>query len=182
MRFQSVGVPGAWTVDPEPYVDERGRFMRAWCADEFAAHGIHFVPVQANMGHSHRAGTLRGLHYQLAPHLEAKLVRCTKGAVFDVLVDLRPESPTYGSWFGTELTADNGRMLYVPPMCAHGYQTLRDDSEILYMASASFARDASRGLRFDDPTVAIRWPLPPVAMSEQDTQWPHLDREAIRNP
>ena len=175
MRFTEGAVPGAWTIDPAPHSDERGRFMRAWCADEFAAHGIRFVPVQANMGFSHRAGTLRGLHYQVAPHEEAKLVRCTRGSVFDVLVDLRPGSMTFGRSFGTELTAENGRMLYVPPLCAHGYQTLEDESEIYYLTSAFYAADGVRGLRFDDPTAAIGWPLPPSAMSEQDRKWPHLN-------
>jgi dTDP-4-dehydrorhamnose 3,5-epimerase len=174
VRFTESPISGAWTIDPTPHVDERGRFWRAWCAEEFAAHGIAFTPVQGNMGSSHRAGTLRGLHFQAAPHPEAKLVRCTRGAVFDVLVDVRPGSRTYGCWFGADLTAENGRMLYVPPLCAHGYQTLEDDAEIYYLASAAYAPQAVRGLRFDDPTVAIRWPLPPTAVSEQDRGWPLL--------
>jgi len=156
--------------------------MRAWCIEEFAAHGVTFVPVQSNMGHSERAGTLRGLHYQVAPHEEAKLVRCTRGGVFDVMVDLRPGSRTFGRWFGVELSADNGRMLYVPPMCAHGYQTIEDDSEIYYLASAIYAPDAVRGLRFDDPTVGIEWPLPPRAVSEQDMRWPFLEPSSFRAP
>lgn len=175
MRFIECGVSGAWSIEPTAHADDRGRFMRAWCADEFAAHGINFVPVQANMGSSLRAGTLRGLHYQVMPHQEAKLVRCTRGAVFDVLVDLRPGSPTFGRWCGTELTAENGRMLYVPPLCGHGYQTLEDGSEIYYLTSARYAPNAVRGLRFDDPTVAIRWPLPPSAISDQDSLWPYLE-------
>jgi dTDP-4-dehydrorhamnose 3,5-epimerase len=148
--------------------------MRAWCVEEFASHGISFVPLQANMGLSKRAGTLRGLHYQVAPAEEAKLVRCTRGSVFDLLVDLRPGSSTYGRWFGTTLSADNGRMLYLPPLCAHGYQTLEDGAEILYLASTMYAPPAVRGLRFDDPTVGIEWPLPPQAVSEQDLRWPYL--------
>jgi dTDP-4-dehydrorhamnose 3,5-epimerase len=180
VRFSESTIPGAWIIEPTPHTDDRGRFMRAWCADEFTAQGIAFVPVQANMGASHRAGTLRGLHYQVAPHEEAKLVRCTRGSVFDVLVDLRPESPTFGRWYGAELTAENGRMLYVPPLCAHGYQTLEDGSEIYYMASAVYAPDAVRGLRFDDPTAAIRWPLPPAAMSDQDKRWPYLQSKEQR--
>jgi len=182
VRFSETPIAGAWTIDPEPHTDGRGRFMRAWCLDEFAAHGIDFVPVQSNMGSSRRAGTLRGLHYQVEPHLEAKLVRCTRGSVFDVLVDVRAGSPTFGRWFGTELTEANGRMLFVPPGCAHGYQTLEDDSEILYMASVAFAPAASRGLRFDDPMVAIRWPLAPSSLSEQDGRWPHLDPATSRSP
>lgn len=180
MRFTECTVPGAWSIEPTPHIDYRGRFMRAWCIDEFAEHGIQFVPVQSNMGFSRRAGTLRGLHYQVAPHLEAKLVRCTRGTVFDVLVDLRPGSPTRGRWYGTELSAENGRMLYVPPLCAHGCQTLEDGSEIYYLASALFAPDAARGLRFDDPTVGIPWPLPPLAMSDQDSRWPYLEPEEPR--
>lgn len=156
--------------------------MRAWCADELAEHGIDFRPVQANMGFSHRAGTTRGLHFQLAPHLEAKLVRCTRGAVFDVLVDLRDGSPSFGEWFGTELSADNGRMLYVPPMCAHGVQSLRDASEIYYMVSASYAPQSARGIRFDDPDIGIRWPLAPIALSEQDSRWPLLKNQDHRSP
>lgn len=181
VRFIEAAIRGAWVIDPEPHTDVRGRFMRAWCVQEFAAHGIDFLPVQSNMGFSLRRGTVRGLHYQIAPHLEAKLVRCTRGSVFDVLVDLRPDSPTHGEWFGTVLSPGNGQMLFIPPLCAHGCQTLEDDSEILYMASASFAPAASRGLRYDDPTVAIRWPLPPAFLSEQDGRWPHLDPEPARN-
>lgn len=180
MRFTESSIPGAWVIDPTPHVDDRGRFMRAWCAEEFEAHGIQFVPLQANMGLSHRAGTLRGLHYQVAPHEEAKLVRCTRGTVFDVLVDLRPGSATFGRWFGVELSAENGRMLYVPPMCAHGCQTVEDTSEIHYHASAKFAPTAVRGLRYDDPTVAIQWPLPPQAVSDQDQSWPFLQHLSPR--
>jgi dTDP-4-dehydrorhamnose 3,5-epimerase len=174
VRFTECPIAGAWIIDPEPHTDFRGRFMRVWSADEFAAHGIEFVPVQANVGFNHLAGTTRGLHYQIEPHLEGKLVRCTRGAMFDVLVDLRPGSTTYGQWYGTELTPDNARMLYVPPMCAHGYQTLVDATEMEYSASAAFAPSAARGLRFDDPTVAIRWPLTASAMSDQDRRWPSL--------
>ena len=175
MKFAQSYITGAWTIDPSPHLDHRGRFFRAWCVEEFAAHGIDFVPLQANMGTSHRAGTVRGMHYQVAPAEEAKLVRCTRGAVFDVLVDLRPESPTFGRWFGTDLSADNARMLYVPSMCAHGYQTLEDESEILYLTSAVYAPDSVRGLRFDDPMVNVAWPLPPQSLSEQDLKWPLLE-------
>lgn len=177
MRFTETPIAGAWVVDPSPHSDERGRFMRAWCADEFRDHGIDFAPTQANMGASVRAGTIRGLHYQVAPHLEAKLMRSTRGRVFDVLVDLRPGSATWGRWHGVELSADNGRMLYIPPLCAHGYQTLEDEAEIYYLTSAAYAPDAVRGLRYDDPTVAIRWPLPAQAVSQQDLRWPFLEHE-----
>lgn len=167
-------------IEPAPREDERGRFMRAWCVNEFAAQGIEFVPLQANMGLSRTAGTVRGMHYQAAPHEEAKLARCTRGSIFDVLVDLRPASATYGGWFGTTLSADDGRMLYVPRGCAHGYQTLEDGSEIYYLTSAVYAPDAVRGLRFDDPTVGVKWPMPPRAVSEQDLHWPFLEPTSLR--
>jgi len=180
MRFVETAIPGAWCIEPTPHIDARGRFLRAWCREEFAEHGIEFAPLQANMGLSSAAGTLRGLHYQVTPHEEAKLVRCTRGAVFDVLVDLRPGSPTAGQWYGTELSAQDARMLYVPPMCAHGYQTLEDESEIYYLTSATYAPAAVRGLRFDDPVLGIDWPLAPLALSPQDLGWPLLDREDPR--
>jgi dTDP-4-dehydrorhamnose 3,5-epimerase len=142
MRFTKADLDGAWVIDPDPHEDDRGRFMRAWCAREFAEYGLDFMPVQANMGFSVRKGTVRGLHYQVAPALEAKLVRCTRGAIFDVVLDLRPESPSYGEWYGAELSADNGRMLYVPEECAHGLQTLEDDAEIYYLASSVYAPGA----------------------------------------
>ncbi|WP_019140748.1 dTDP-4-dehydrorhamnose 3,5-epimerase family protein [Noviherbaspirillum massiliense] len=176
MKFTECEVTGARVVDPAPHQDARGRFMRAWCSRELADAGIDFVPLQANMGYSVRAGTIRGLHYQSDAAPEAKLVRCTRGAVFDVVVDLRPSSPTYLSWFGIELSADNGRMLYVPEGCAHGCQSLLDDTEILYMTSAFYAPDAVRGARFDDPVIGIRWPMPPTLVSAQDRQWPLIER------
>lgn len=146
--------------------------MRVWCAKEFGAAGIRFNPVQANMGLSKKKGTLRGLHFQIAPALESKLVRCTAGAIFDVVVDVRRDSPTYKSWFGVELTPDNGRMLLLPEGCAHGYQTLADNTEMHYMASEVFTPSAARGYRFDEPAFGIEWPLSPTAMSDQDRSWP----------
>ena len=172
MRFSETKLAGAKVVDPSPHEDDRGRFLRAWCAREFAAQGLDFVPVQANMGFSIRKGTIRGLHVQVAPALEAKLIRCTRGAIFDVMVDLRPESPSYRAWCGVELTAESGRMVYVPALCAHGYQTLEDNTEIYYLASGYYAPAAVRGLRFDDPTFNIQWPLVATAVSEQDLTWP----------
>jgi dTDP-4-dehydrorhamnose 3,5-epimerase len=172
VRFTETNIAGAKTIDPSPHQDERGRFMRAWCAKEFAEHEVHFVPVQANMGLSLRKGTTRGMHYQTEPALEAKLVRCTRGAIFDVVLDLRPASPSYGKWFGTELSAENGRMLYLPEGCGHGYQTLQDDTEMHYMASAYYTPEAARGVRFDDPAFHIQWPLGVTVISEQDRNWP----------
>ena len=174
MQFTSSPISGAWVIDPTPHVDGRGRFMRAWCSNEFAAHGIDYTPVQANMGLRAQAGTICGLHYQIAPNTEGKLVRCTRGAAYDVLVDLREDSETYGRWFGVELSADNARMLFVPQMCAHGYQTLEDETEIYYMTSGFYAPATVRGLRFDDPMVGIKWPLPVSSLSDQDSRWPTL--------
>ena len=175
MFFTDTRVADAWIIDPSPYYDERGRFMRTWCVHEFERHGIHFQPVQANMQFSSRKGTVRGLHLQVAPALEAKLVRCTRGAIFDVVVDLRPGSPGFGTWCGTELTAENGRMLYVPEHCAHGFQCIEDNSEAMYLTSAFYAPDSCRGVRFDDPAIGIQWPLPVAAISKQDRGWPLLE-------
>ncbi len=172
MIFTEVQVAGAWIIDPSPYHDERGRFMRSWCVQEFEEQGIHFLPVQANMQFSRRKGTVRGLHLQVAPALEAKLVRCTRGAIFDVAVDLRPGSPSFGKWCDAELTAENGRMLYVPEHCAHGFQTIEENSEAMYLTSAFYAPKSCQGARFDDPAFGIQWPLPVSVISEQDRNWP----------
>ena len=176
MQFTETHIASAQVIDPGPHEDERGRFMRVWCTREFAEHGIDFVPVQANMGYSVRKGTVRGLHFQTEPAVEAKLVRCTRGAIFDVVLDLRPASPSYGKWYGAELSAENGRMLYVPEGCAHGYQTLEDGTEMYYMASEFYAPSAVRGVRFDDPSFQIQWPLLPTVVSEQDRNWPLVER------
>ncbi len=162
MRFTKTDVLGARVIDPTPHQDDRGRFLRAWCSREFFEHGINFVPAQANMGFSARRGTVRGMHFQVKPALEAKLVRCTRGAMFDVVLDLRTASPSYGKWFATELTAENGRMLYLPEGCAHGYQTLEDGTEMHYMASEVYTPSAARGVRFVIQCSAfdVRYPLP----------------------
>lgn len=149
--------------------------MRAWCSREFTENGIAFVPVQANMGYSRKTGTLRGMHFQRDPAPEAKLVRCTRGVMFDVVVDLRPESPTYRRWYGVELSAENGRMLYVPEYCAHGYQTLVDDTEMYYMTSAFYHPGAATGVRFDDPAFGVEWPVPATVISDQDRSWPVIE-------
>jgi dTDP-4-dehydrorhamnose 3,5-epimerase len=172
MRFTETGLVGARVIDPDPHEDDRGRFLRAWCAREFADHGVDFLPVQANMGLSVRKGTVRGMHFQEAPALEAKLVRCTRGAIFDVVLDLRPESQSYGKWYGVELSAANARMLYVPEGCAHGYQTLEEFTEMHYMTSGVYTPGAARGVRFDDPAFGIEWPLAASVVSEQDRNWP----------
>jgi len=172
LRFTPTSVAGAFLVDPVLREDYRGHFSRAWCVKEFSEEGIQFVPVQANTGFSFKKGTLRGLHFQVKPALEAKLVRCTKGALFDVVVDLRSQSSSFREWYGVELLASRYQMLYVPEGCAHGYQTLEDDTDLFYMTSQYFTPSAARGVRFDDPAFGIKWPLVPTAISEQDSNWP----------
>jgi dTDP-4-dehydrorhamnose 3,5-epimerase len=172
MRFSETSIAGVQVIDPSPHQDDRGRFMRTWCSREFTEHGINFVPVQSNMGFSRQRGTTRGMHFQTAPALEAKLVRCTRGRMFDVVLDLRPESSSCCKWFGIELSADNGRMLYVPENCAHGYQTLEDFTEMYYMTSGFYTPTAAHGVRFDDPAFAIEWPLAATVVSQQDRSWP----------
>ena len=176
MRFQETPVVGAWLVDPSPHADERGRFLRAWCSREFREHGLEFLPVQANMGLSVRKGTIRGMHFQAAPALEAKLIRCTRGSMFDVVVDLRPDSVSYGKWHGAELSADNGRMLYVPEQCAHGYQTLENNTEMYYLTSQFYTPAVASGVRFNDPAFDIEWPLAATVVSDQDRNWPLVER------
>ena len=177
MDFRDCGIPGAWLIAPEPRDDERGRFMRAWCQREFSDHGIAFTPVQANMSLSKLKGTIRGMHFQVAPALEAKLVRCTRGAIFDVVVDLRPASPTFRSWYGTHLSAENGQMLFVPEGCAHGCQSTEDMSELHYLTSAFYSPNHVRGLRYDDPVIGVHWPLQVSAVSDQDRNWPFLESD-----
>lgn len=178
MRFTETSISGVVIIDPAFHQDERGHFFRAWCVREFREHGIEFTPQQANMGFSRRQGTVRGMHFQVEPALEAKLVRCTRGAMFDVALDLRRESATYGQWFGAELSAENGRMLYIPERCAHGYQTLENDTEMHYMASEVYTPSAAHGVRYDDPAFQIRWPLPASVISEQDRSWPLVSSAA----
>lgn len=172
MKFTPGTVAGAWLIDLEPRADERGYFARTWCAQEFAAHGLATCIVQANTAVSPKRGTLRGMHYQEAPHAEVKVIRCTRGAVYDVVVDLRPDSATHGRWMGVELSAGNGRALYAPEGCAHGYLTLEDDTELLYFASDCYAPAAARGVRYDDPAFGIVWPGRIELVSVQDRSWP----------
>jgi dTDP-4-dehydrorhamnose 3,5-epimerase len=158
MRFLPTKLSGVVVVEPDRRADDRGFFARTWCRDAFAAHGLAADWVQCNISFNRRRGTLRGLHYQADPHPEAKLVRCTMGAAFDVVVDLRPESPTYRRWEGVELTADSRRMVYVPAGFAHGFQTLTDDTELFYQMSAAYHPELARGVRWDDPALSIIWP------------------------
>lgn len=178
MIFTATKLPGVFLIEPEPRRDDRGHFARVWCAREFAERGLETRTAQANSAFSPRRGALRGLHYQLPPHAEVKLIRCTRGAVYDVIVDLRPDSPTHGQWISAQLTAENGCMLYAPEGCAHGYQTIVDNSELWYQASEFYAPADARGVRFDDPAFKISWPLPITAMSAADRSWP--DYEAAR--
>lgn len=172
MEYRTGEVAGAMVVEPEPRRDERGWFARLWCAEEFAAKGLIAGIAQVNTAVSPRRGTLRGMHFQLPPHDEVKVVRCFRGAVFDVVVDLRRDSPTWKRWMGVELTAVNARMLYVPQGCAHGYLTLEDDAELMYLTSRPYAPEAARGVRYDDPAFGIRWPAPVTLVSAADAGWP----------
>ena len=172
MRFTETKVAGAFLFEPEPIADERGFFARTWCREEFADNGLTGELAQANISFNHRKGTLRGLHYQAAPHAEAKLIRVTRGAIWDLALDLRRDSPTYLAWFGAELSDANRHMLYVPEGCAHGFLTLTDDAEVAYQMSAPFAPPAARGVRFDDPAFAIEWPGEVVVINERDRTYP----------
>jgi dTDP-4-dehydrorhamnose 3,5-epimerase len=163
---------GAFLIDLEPKVDERGFFARAWCEEELGAHGLDTRVAQCNLSFNRRRATLRGLHYQSPPHAEVKLVRCTRGAVYDVIADLRPDSPNYLRWTGVELTAENRTAIYVPAGFAHGYQTLVDETETYYQVSVPHAPSAERGVRWDDPALAIGWPLPDPILSAKDAAWP----------
>lgn len=174
MRFRETGIAGAWIVEPEPRIDERGAFTRIFCAEEFSARGVDVHVAQANLSTSRRAGTLRGLHYQLGPSAETKLVRCTRGSLFDVVVDLREGSPTFGRWHGVELSEDNTLALLVPPGCAHGFQTLVDETDALYHVSAAYDPQRERGLHHADPSIGIHWPRPVRVLSERDRRLPRL--------
>ena len=171
MEFTETKLKGVYLVQLKKIEDARGHFARAWCRDTFAKHGLNPNMLQLNTGFSHKQGTVRGMHHQEVPHAEAKFVRCTRGSIFDVAVDLRAGSPTRGQWFGAELTADNGRMLYVPEGFAHGYQTLVDGAEMYYLTSAPYAAGSARGVRYNDPAFGIQWPLPASIVSEPDQKW-----------
>lgn len=171
MIFSETKLDGAYILDLEKYEDERGFFARAFCQEEFEEHDLNPVVAQTNISLSKHKGTLRGMHYQVAPHQEAKLVRCTAGALYDVIIDLRPDSSTYTEWVGVELTRENHRMLYVPEGFAHGFITLADDTEVTYQVSEFYAPGAERGVRYDDPAFDIEWPIPVEVISEKDKHW-----------
>ena len=174
MRFIPMEVDGAWVIIPERLEDERGWFARAFCSAEFEAQGLETRWVQANMSLSRSAYTLRGLHYQKPPHEEAKLVRCVRGRLWDVVADLRPGSPTFGRWAAAELTPDNLQWVYVPKGCAHGFLSLEPDSEAFYLVSCAYCPQAEAGVRWDDPLFSIRWPAEPRVMSAKDRSWPRF--------
>ena len=174
MQFTASRIPGAWVIDITPIHDQRGFFATTWLPDEFRKRGIEPVLAQCNLAFNHKRGTLRGMHFQKAPHAQAKIVRATRGALLDVIVDLRADSPAYRQWDAVELTADNRRMLYMPEGIAHGYLTLTDDVEAYYHASRPWAAHAEWGVRWDDPAFAISWPFVPEMISEKDRSWPLL--------
>lgn len=172
MRFVEIPLRGAYVIELEPYADERGYFARSFCRDEFLAHGLNPDVAQCNISFNAKAWTLRGMHYQLPPHGEDKLVRCSRGAIHDVILDIRPGSPTCMRWFALELSAANGRMLYIPGGFAHGFMTLEDDSEVFYQMSRTHAPGSARGIRWDDPLFGVSWPRRPLVISDKDRAYP----------
>jgi dTDP-4-dehydrorhamnose 3,5-epimerase len=172
MRFTETKLLGAFVIEPQKFEDERGFLAPSWSAEEFAQHGLDSRLVECNISRNHTKGTLRGLHFQIAPFAQPKLVRCTKGAIYDVAVDLRPESPTFKQWTAVELTESNHLMFYIPTGLAHGYQTLTDDAEVFYQMSEVYAPDHAAGVRWDDPAFAIEWPLPRTIINERDRNYP----------
>jgi dTDP-4-dehydrorhamnose 3,5-epimerase len=175
MLFHPNAVTGSYVIEPQKRGDERGFFARLFCTGEFTDHGLETRIVQANASLSAAKGTLRGMHYQLGAAAEVKLVRCTAGAVFDVALDLRPDSPTFGKWFGTELSAKNHAMLYVPRGCAHGFITLTGDAEVFYLVSAPYSPTQERCVRYNDPRFAVAWPAEPQVVSAKDAASPDFD-------
>lgn len=178
MTFSPTEIEGVWIVEPERYEDERGFFARTWDASEFADRGLSGSLAQASISYNRRRGTLRGMHYQAAPHGEAKVVRCTAGAIFDVAIDVRPSSPTFLAWAGVELSAENRAALYVPEGCAHGFLTLADDVEISYQISTPHEPGAARGVRFDDPAFGILWPEEILVINDRDRTYPDFEARA----
>lgn len=169
MKFTETAIKGAYVIDIEPSNDERGFFARSWCLDEYAQYGLNTEVVQCGISYNWYKGTLRGMHYQEPPHAEAKTIRCTKGAVYDVILDIRPDSETYKQWVSTHLSADNRRMLYVPEGVAHGFLTLVDDTELMYVLSHRYEPASARGIRWDDPAFQIEWiPMESYIISQKD--------------
>ena len=177
MIFAETKLPGSFMIDVERREDERGFFARVFCQHEFEAHGLKPIIAQANVAYNRKKGTLRGMHFQFPPAAETKLVRCTRGAILDIIVDLRPESPTYLKHVAVELTAENCRALYVPERFAHGYQVLQDDTETSYQVGEFYALGCEGGLHYDDPRLALNWPLPISVISEKDRLWKGMDAQ-----
>lgn len=172
MKICETTLAGAYVIEPERIEDERGFFARSWCRKEFAQFGLNPAITQCNISHNHRRGTLRGMHFQRPPHGETKLVRCTSGAVFDVIVDLRPDSPSCLRWFGIELSAENRAMLYIPDGFAHGFLTRTDSAELFYQMSSDYVASSAAGFRWNDPAFGIAWPESPVVISARDNSYP----------
>lgn len=180
MIIEQTRIPGAYTIDLEPIEDDRGFFARQWCERELAEVGLSTKVSQASVAYNHESGTLRGMHWQVAPRAEVKLVRCVRGSIYDVIVDLRPASETFGEWIAVELTDENRRTLYVPEGFAHGYQTVEPGSEVWYQMSAPHAPEAARGFRFDDPRFGIVWPpAERLVVSDRDRAWPPFTEAAL---
>jgi dTDP-4-dehydrorhamnose 3,5-epimerase len=177
MIFQTTPLAGAYVIEPERKEDHRGFFARIWCKKELIERGLQSELAQSNVGFSHKKGTLRGLHFQVSPHTEVKIVRCPRGAIFDVIVDLRPDSPTHKQWFGIELTADNCKMIYVPEGFAQGYITLENNTEIYYHTTEYFHANSASGIRFNDEAFGITWPIPVEVISDQDRGWPDYSKQ-----
>lgn len=173
MIFKETKLKGAFEIEIKKLEDERGFFGRSWCANEMAEHGLNSVIKQANTSFSKTKGTIRGMHFQKAPYQESKLIRCTKGAILDVIIDLRPDSPTFKQWIGVELTESNYKMLYVPEDFAHGFMTLENNSEVTYLVSQFYTPGAEAGIRWNDPDFGINWPLEPTVISEKDQNHPN---------
>jgi dTDP-4-dehydrorhamnose 3,5-epimerase len=180
MRFTETKLQGAFIIELEERSDSRGFFARTFCAREFEEHGLKPAVVQCNMSYNHKKGTMRGMHYQIAPATEAKLVRCTRGAVYDAIVDLRPDSPTYLEYIGVELSADNRKAMYVPEMFAHGYLTLTDGAEVFYQVSEFYTPGTERGLRYNDPALKIEWPVAIEVISDKDAAWALMGEELVK--
>ncbi len=175
MKFAETKLKGAFIVEIEKLTDARGFFARSWCEKEFDARGLTARVMQANVSFNRKKTTLRGMHYQIAPYQESKLIRCTRGAIYDVIIDLRPASPTYKQWMGVELTADNYRLLFVPEDFAHGFITLMDNTEITYQVSQFYTPGSEKGIRYDDPAFNIQWPLEVSVISDKDRTWPDFE-------
>ena len=173
MIFRETTLKGAFVIEMEKFEDKRGFFARAWCQKEVEANGLVSRVAETNISFNKRRGTLRGMHYQVAPYEQVKLVRCTAGVIYDVIIDMRPDSPTFRKWTGVELTAENYTMLYVPENFAHGFQTLENNTEVTYQVSQFYSPESERGVRYDDPVFQVEWPLPVEVISEKDIAWPY---------